>query len=94
MFLKVDDSSDLAVDKINGLLESFMGINDTELGKISFERVCLYTRSSQTKDYKIGICCLSAKHIVLRRKSRDWLACNQNNVFKWSYMSTHGLLFQ
>ena len=26
-------------------------------------------RSSQTKDYKIGICCFSTKHAVLRRKS-------------------------
>ena len=27
-----DDIVDVAVEKINGLLESFMGINDTELG--------------------------------------------------------------
>ena len=26
-------------------------------------------RSGQTKDYKIGICCFSTKHAVLRRKS-------------------------
>jgi hypothetical protein len=26
-------------------------------------------RSGQTKDYKIGMCCLSAKHAALRRKS-------------------------
>ena len=26
--------------------------------------------SGQTKDYKIGICCFSAKHAALRRKSR------------------------
>ena len=25
-------------------------------------------RSNQTKDYKIGICCFSAKHAALRRK--------------------------
>jgi hypothetical protein len=37
-------------------------------------------RSGQTKDYKIGICCFSAKHAALRRKSKDWLAQNQNNV--------------
>ena len=29
----------------------------------------------QTKDYKISICCLSAKHAALRRKSKS-----QNNV--------------
>ena len=51
-------------------------------------------RSDQTKDYKIGICCFSAKHATLRRKSKDWLARNQNNVSEWIDMSTRGLLFQ
>jgi hypothetical protein len=27
-------------------------------------------RSGQTKDYKIGICCFSAKHAALSRKSK------------------------
>jgi hypothetical protein len=31
-------------------------------------------RSGQTKDYKIGMCCFSAKHVALRRKSKNWLA--------------------
>ena len=52
----------------------------------------LESRSSQTKDYKIGICCISAKHASLRRKSKDWLA--RNNVSEWSDMSTRGFLFQ
>jgi len=52
------------------------------------------TRSGQTKDYEIGICFFSAKHAALRRKSKDWLARNQDNVFEWSDMSTHVLLFQ
>ena len=39
-------------------------------------------RSGQTKDYKIGICCFSAKHAVWR-KSKDWLARNQDNVSEW-----------
>jgi hypothetical protein len=51
-------------------------------------------RSGQTKDYEIGICCFSAQHAALRRKSKDWLAQNQNNVSEWSDMSTRGLLFQ
>ena len=51
-------------------------------------------RSSQTKDNKIGICCFSAKHTTLRRKSKDWLTLNLNNVSKWSDMFTRGLLFQ
>jgi hypothetical protein len=51
-------------------------------------------QSGQTKHYKIGICCFSAKHAALRRKSKDWLAWNQNNVSEWSDISTRGLLFQ
>jgi hypothetical protein len=51
-------------------------------------------RSGQTKDYRICDCCFSAKHTALRRKSKDWLALNQDNVSKWSNMSIHGLLFQ
>jgi hypothetical protein len=37
-------------------------------------------RSCQTKEYRIGICCFFAKNAALRRKSKDWLARNQNNV--------------
>ena len=54
----------------------------------------LVPRSGQTKDYKIGICCFSAKHTALRRKSKDWSARNQDNVSKWRDMSINGLLFQ
>jgi len=49
--------------------------------------------SGQTKDYEIGICCFSAKHAALRRKSKDWLPQNQDNVSEWSSMSTCGSLF-
>jgi len=28
----------------------------------------------KTKDFKIGMCCFSAKDAALRRKSKDWLA--------------------
>jgi hypothetical protein len=36
-------------------------------------------------DYKIGICCFSAKHAsALRSKSKDWLGWNQSNVSEWS----------
>jgi hypothetical protein len=49
-------------------------------------------RSGQTKEYKIGICCFSAKNASLRRKSKDWLFRNQNNVSEWSDISTRWLL--
>ena len=48
--------------------------------------------SGQTKDYKIGICCFSAKHASLRKKSM--VGWNQDNVSKWGDMSTRRLLFQ
>ena len=52
------------------------------------------SRSGPIKDYRIGMCCFSAKHAALRRKSKDWLTRNQNNVSEWSDMFTRGLLFQ
>jgi hypothetical protein len=51
-------------------------------------------RSSQTKDYKIGICCFSAKNATLWRKSKDWLARNQDNVSEWGDISICGMLFK
>jgi hypothetical protein len=47
------------------------------------------SRSGQPKDYIIGICRFSSKYAALRRKSKDGLARNQNNVSEWGHMSTH-----
>ena len=44
-------------------------------------------RSGQSTEYKIGMCCFSAKHAALMSKNKDWLARNQNNVSEWSDMS-------
>jgi hypothetical protein len=49
-------------------------------------------QSCQTKEYKIGVCCFSAENAALRRKSKDWLARNQNNVSEWSDISTQWML--
>jgi hypothetical protein len=38
--------------------------------------------------------CFSAKHTALRRKSKEWLARNQDNVSEWDDMAIRGLLFQ
>ena len=73
-------------DRVNGVMVSVLASSAVDHG---FEP-CL----GQTKDYEIGICCFSTKHSALRRKSKDWLAWNQNNVFEWSDISTSGLLFQ
>jgi len=41
------------------------------------------SRSGQTKDYKIGICCFSDKPAALTREFEDWLVRNQDNVSEW-----------
>ena len=51
-------------------------------------------RSGQTKDFKIAICCFSAKRAALRRKNKDWLARDRDNVSEWGNLFTRGLLFQ
>jgi len=40
-------------------------------------------QSGQIKDYEIDICCFSTKYAALNRKSKDWLAQNQDNVSGW-----------
>ena len=73
-------------NRISGVLVSMLTSSVVDRG---FE-----PRLGQTKDYKIGICCFSTKHTALRRKSKDWLARNQDNVSEWGDMSIHRLLFQ
>jgi hypothetical protein len=51
-------------------------------------------RSGQIKDYKIGIYCYSAKDAALKRKDKDWLVRDNDNLSKWGDLSTRGLLFQ
>lgn len=49
------------------------------------------TRSGQTKEYEIGSCCFSSKHAALKRKSKEWLAGNQDNVSECATcLSTEG----
>jgi hypothetical protein len=53
----------------------------------------LEPRLGQTKGYKIGICCFSAKQeAALRTKSRDWLARNQDDVSESVSMSIRRLV--
>ena len=52
------------------------------------------TRSGQTKDNAVGMCCFSAKHAILRKKNKHRLALNQDNVSDWSDISIRILFFQ
>jgi hypothetical protein len=74
------------INCIGGVMVSVLASSEVDRG---FE-----PRSVQTKDYKISICCFTAKHASLRSKSKDSLAPNQNNVSEWSDRSIRGLLFQ
>jgi hypothetical protein len=40
--------------------------------------------SSQTKNYKTDMCCLSAMHAALRRKSKDWVANEHDDTAQQS----------
>jgi hypothetical protein len=64
-----------SVNRIGGVMVSVLTSNAVDRG---FE-----PRSGQTKDYEIGICCFSDKYAALRRKSKDWLSRNQDNVPEW-----------
>jgi hypothetical protein len=50
--------------------------------------------SGQTKDYKIDICCFSAKDAAFKRNNKERLRRNQDNVSEWGDMSIRELLFQ
>ena len=47
----------------SGVMVSVLSSNAVDRG---FE-----PRSGQTKNYNIGICCFSAKHVAIRRKRKD-----------------------
>ena len=70
-------------NRISGVMVSVLTSSAVDHG---FEH-----RSGQTKDYKIGICCFSAKHPVLRRKSKDWLDRNQDNVSDVAISHNHNI---
>jgi hypothetical protein len=64
IYIMVEDNGKMKYIMLKSRLESYFFITT------------LLTQSDQTKDYKIGICCFSAKYAALRRKSEDWLARN------------------
>jgi hypothetical protein len=44
--------------------------------------------SGQTKDYKIGICCFSAKYASLRSKTKDWFGSEvERHVYPQTFVS-------
>ena len=50
-------------------------------------------QTDQAKDYEIGMCCFPDKYTVLRRKSKDWVARNRDNVRRKIYPRTVRTVF-
>jgi hypothetical protein len=73
-------------NRIGSIMVSVLASSAVDRGFVS--------RSFQTKDYNIGMYYFFAKKATLRKKNKDWLARNQDNVSEWGDMSIHGLLFQ
>ena len=46
------------------------------------------------KTIKLVFVAFLLQHAALKRKNKDWLALNQDNVSEWGDMSVGGLLFQ
>ena len=80
--------SSSAVDRgfIGGVMVSVLASSAVDRG--------FKPRSCQMKDCKIGICCFSAMHAALRRKSKDWLARNQNNVSESTSLCSFSLMLR
>ena len=51
-------------------------------------------RSGLTKDCKHDIYWFSSKNTTLRRRDKEWLAQNQDNLSEWSDTSSRRMLFQ
>ena len=72
----------------------FNRIGGVKVSMLASSVVVARTQGWLAKDYKIGICCFSANHTALRRKSKDWLALHHDNVSKLGDMSIRRLLSQ
>ena len=97
IYLTVHTSNgSIEYSSIGGVIVSMFASSAVDRGTLASSAVDrgFDTQLGQTKDYEIGICCFSTKHAALRRKSKDWLARNQDNVSELGDISTRGLLFQ
>ena len=74
----IDSSGDIisVQNRIAGIMVNVLVLRAVGIG---FEH-----RSSLTIDYKIGMCCFFVRYATLRRKNKDWLIRNQDNVSEWS----------
>ena len=71
-------------NRIDGVMVSVLTSSEIDCG----------LEPDKTKDYEIGVCCVSTKHTTLRRKGRNWLTLNQDTLSEWGDMSICRLLSQ
>ena len=93
----IHQNTNLAEDHPIKFINSYLSKGNNTLVKIAFmrsdqwlQREYFGNSSSPHRvkpDYKIGIDGFSAKQAALRRKSKDWLPRNQDNVSEWGDMS-------
>jgi hypothetical protein len=82
------------VNRIGGVMVSVLASSAENHGFESLSGHGFESLSGKTKNYTIGISCFSAKHAALRRKNKNRLTRNEDNVSELGDMSIHGLLFQ
>ena len=90
-----------AVDRgfIDGVMVSMLVLSAVDRGFIDGVMVSMLVSSTvdrrfETQSGEIGICYFSAKLEALRRKNKEWLTRNQDNMSEWGDMSVRSLLFQ
>ena len=76
----------LDINRISGVVVSMLASSAVNRG---FE-----TPGQVKPKTEIGICCFSAKHEALKRKSKVWLDQKQDIESEWGNMSTGRMLFQ
>ena len=85
------------LDNIDGVMVSVLGIGGVMVSVVASGRADDGVEPGRVKPKTIKLvelCCFSAKHAVLSRKSKDWLARIHDNLSEWGDMSICGLLFQ
>jgi len=58
----------------------YQSLNDMDILVLTVVKRGIKPRAGKSKYYKIGIFCFSTKRVALRRKSKDYLVRNQDNV--------------
>jgi hypothetical protein len=59
---------------------NYQSLDDMDILVLTMVKHGIKPRAGKSKDYKICIFCFSTKCVALRRKSKDYLVWNQDNM--------------